>query len=97
MGKFGLINTTPKVSGRLSKSSIINLPVAVDNIEFDDQSGEIIVGQYSYTEFCLKLNDKCIFHVVFMQFEGTIPDLKSAMKKIEVPGGMAVLRYTKWL
>jgi len=55
-----------RVSGRLSKSSIINLPVAVDNIEFDDQSGEIIVG--------------------------TIPDLKSAVKKIDVPGGMAVLR-----
>jgi len=55
-----------KVSGRLTKSSIINLPVAVDNIEFDDQSGDIIVG--------------------------TIPDLKSAVKKIEVPGGMAVLR-----
>ena len=35
-------------SGSLSKSGIINLPVAVDNIEFDDESGEIIVGQYSY-------------------------------------------------
>ena len=28
-----------------------------------------------------------------MKFEGTIPDLKSAVKKIDVPGGMAVLRY----
>jgi len=55
-----------KDSGRLSKSSTIELPVAVDNIEYDDQSGEIIVG--------------------------TIPDLKSALKKLNVPGGMAVLR-----
>jgi len=55
-----------KDSGRLSKSSTIELPVAVDNIEYDDHSGEIIVG--------------------------TIPDLKSAMNKLNVPGGMAVLR-----
>jgi len=55
-----------KDSGRLSKSGIIKLPVPVDNIEYDDQSGEIIVG--------------------------TIPDLKSAVKKLKVPGGMAVLR-----
>ena len=38
----------PQDSGRLSKSSTIELPVAVDNIEYDDQSGEIIVGQFSF-------------------------------------------------
>ena len=29
----------------------------------------------------------------FVLFQGTIPDLKSAVKKLNVPGGMAVLRY----
>jgi hypothetical protein len=55
-----------KDSGKLSKTSSINLPVAVDNIEYEDQSGEIILG--------------------------TIPDLKAAIRKVEVPGGMAILR-----
>jgi len=66
MDKRITVMARDKDSGKLSKSSIINLPVAVDNIEYDDQSGEIIVG--------------------------TIPDLKAAVKKIDTPGGMAVLR-----
>merc|ERR1719192_2727593 len=59
------VMTRDKDSGRLSKVNVIDMPVAADNIEYDDQSGQIIVG--------------------------TIPDLKRAMKKIDVPGGMAVL------
>jgi len=62
------VMTRDKDSGRLSKVNVIDMPVAADNIEYDDQSGQIIVG--------------------------TIPDLKRAMKKIDVPGGMAVLSNT---